>query len=97
MTTDTQLEPTVAIQLDKTQHAADELDREIRLRRRCYPRWQADGRLTKSDATDRLIHMEYAYECLLRLIEQLEAEQGAIDGQKEWQGGRKTEAESETP
>lgn len=34
--------------------ALDELQREINVRIKCFPRWIADGRLSNTDAKDRL-------------------------------------------
>lgn len=35
------------------QEAADECERELNVRLRCFPKWIDDGRLSKSDAKDR--------------------------------------------
>lgn len=34
--------------------AIDEVEREFNVRERCFPKWIGDGRLTKTDAKDRL-------------------------------------------
>jgi hypothetical protein len=34
--------------------AVDEVEREFNVRERCFPKWIQDGRLTKTDAKDRL-------------------------------------------
>lgn len=34
--------------------AIDEVEREFNVRERCFPKWVQDGRLTKTDAKDRL-------------------------------------------
>lgn len=33
--------------------AVDELERELNVRARCFPRWVADGRMSSTDAKDR--------------------------------------------
>jgi len=38
----------------------DELGRELMLRQRCYDRWVAEGRLSATDAADRLARHESA-------------------------------------
>jgi len=40
--------------------AVSELKRELGIRRRCYSRWIADGKLSDVDAEDRLERMEKA-------------------------------------
>jgi hypothetical protein len=37
--------------------AIDELQREINVRMRCFPRWIEEGRVSKTDAKDRLQRM----------------------------------------
>lgn len=34
--------------------AKDEIERELNVRARCFPRWVEDGRVSHTDATDRL-------------------------------------------
>lgn len=34
--------------------AYDELEREFNVRSRCFPKWIQEGRISRSDATDRL-------------------------------------------
>jgi len=36
------------------QEAIDEVQREFNVRERCFPKWVTEGRIAKSDATDRL-------------------------------------------
>ena len=50
------------------QEAADELQRELNLRSRCFPRWIAEGRVSRTDAQDRLDRIASA----LVIIEALE-------------------------
>lgn len=42
------------------QEAIDELNREFNVRERCFPKWEKEGRITKSDAVDRLERMAAA-------------------------------------
>lgn len=39
------------------EEALDEVAREIAVRERCFPRWITEGRISKSDAKDRLQRM----------------------------------------
>ena len=41
-----------------------ELRRELAMRRKCYPSWVADGRLTKPTADHRIAMIEQAIEAL---------------------------------
>jgi hypothetical protein len=50
------------------QEAASELRRELGIRRRCYGRWIADGKLDEIEATDRLERMETALDCVERAV-----------------------------
>jgi hypothetical protein len=43
------------------------LQRELRLRRRNYPRWVADGRMTAAESAKQIAHMEAALATLERL------------------------------
>lgn len=49
--------------------ACDELERELTVRCRCFPRWVAEGRMSKSDAKDRLARMGTALSLLRQLPE----------------------------
>src|SRR5271170_8068489 len=60
------------VQIDATevaclQSAYDEVFRELAVRRRCFPRWVTEGRLSMTDAADRLARQERAL-TLLRLL-----------------------------
>lgn len=44
--------------------ALDELNREFNVRSRCFPRWIADGRVSKTDAQDRIDRLATAIELL---------------------------------
>lgn len=46
------------------QEAVDELTRELNVRRRCFPRWVADGRVSATDAQDRLDRLASAIELI---------------------------------
>jgi len=42
------------------QEAADEVMRELNVRKRCFPRWVRDGRVSPTDAQDRIDRMASA-------------------------------------
>jgi hypothetical protein len=44
--------------------ALDELNRELNVRKRCFDRWIQDGRLSATDAVDRLERLATAIELL---------------------------------
>jgi hypothetical protein len=44
--------------------AADEIERELNVRARCFPRWIKDGRVSATDAQDRLDRLATALEYL---------------------------------
>jgi len=46
------------------QAAVDELERELNVRVRCFPRWVAEGRIAKTDAQDRLDRLHTAFHLL---------------------------------
>lgn len=46
------------------QEALDELQREFNVRARCFPRWVKEGRVSATDAQDRLDRMGSAIEYL---------------------------------
>jgi hypothetical protein len=43
------------------QEAVDEVERELNVRSRCFPRWITDGRVSRSDACDRLDRLATAF------------------------------------
>ncbi len=47
--------------------AVDECQREMDLRTRCYPKWLGEGRISKTDARDRLARLESAVQILKTL------------------------------
>lgn len=51
------------------QAALDELYRELAVRARCFPRWIVEGRVSRTDAQDRLNRMHTAYELLKGAVE----------------------------
>lgn len=51
------------------QAALDELYRELAVRARCFPRWIVEGRVSRTDAQDRLNRMHTAHELLKGMIE----------------------------
>lgn len=59
--------------------ALDEVTRELNVRRRCYHRWVEDGRLSKTDAKDRLERLEAA-EAYLAKLNDLQPEAAAANG-----------------
>lgn len=44
--------------------ALDELNRELQVRKRCFPRWIADGRVSETDAHDRIDRLATAIQML---------------------------------
>lgn len=73
---------------DKFQHrslqeAFDECYREMQVRLRCFDRWVAEGRITASDATDRLQRMSKAVWALARMLDAPEDQlAGLLDPEK---------------
>ena len=47
------------------QEAMDELNREFNIRRRCFPRWVKDGRVSATDAQDRIDRLATAIQMLV--------------------------------
>lgn len=46
------------------QAAVDELYRELQVRLRCFPRWIEEGRISRTDAIDRIDRLHTAHELL---------------------------------
>lgn len=44
-----------------------ELERELNIRKKCYPRWIADGRMTKWEAIQRMEGFQIAYDIVAKL------------------------------
>lgn len=53
------------------EEAISEVDREVRLRQRCYDRWVSEGRLSAIDARDRLMRLEAAQAFLTELVNRM--------------------------
>lgn len=51
-------------QLRDRQQALDELHRELGIRKRCFRRWIADGRVSATDAQDRIDRLATAIELI---------------------------------
>jgi hypothetical protein len=47
--------------------AIDEVHRELCVRKRCFPRWIQDGRVSKTDAQDRIDRLATAFDLLSTL------------------------------
>lgn len=60
------------VHLTDPQAALDELYRELQVRKRCFPRWVEDGRISRTDAQDRLNRMHTAHELLKAAMEKEE-------------------------
>lgn len=57
------------------EEACSELDREIKVRVRCYDRWVAEGKLSSVDARDRLERLQSALGYLGRALDLEQANQ----------------------
>lgn len=65
------------------QEAYDECHRELQVRLRCFDRWVTEGRVSASDATDRLQRMAKAVWALGRVLDASEdALAGVLDPDK---------------
>ena len=67
--------PTRAQQIGQCQEALDEVVRELGVRERCFPKWVAEGRISNSDAKDRLRRQILAQKILLALLDTLVRDQ----------------------
>lgn len=47
--------------------AVDEIFRELQVRKRCFPKWIDEGRISRTDAQDRIARQESALAYLERL------------------------------
>lgn len=56
-------------QIRPMQEAVDEVFRELNVRKRCFPMWVRDGRVSATDAQDRLDRLATAHEALVKLLE----------------------------
>ena len=50
------------------QEALDELQRELNVRKRCFPRWVGDGRVSATDAQDRIDRLATAITLLAAAV-----------------------------
>lgn len=57
------------------QEAIDELNRELNVRSRCFPRWIDDGRVSRTDAQDRLDRLATGLKLLEKVFEDDQQEQ----------------------
>jgi len=46
------------------QEALDEVHRELMVRKRCFPKWIGDGRVSETDAQDRVDRLASAHDLL---------------------------------
>jgi hypothetical protein len=51
------------------ERACDEVKREVSVRERCYGRWVEEGRMSKTEAKERMFGMKHALECLQNLLD----------------------------
>ena len=65
--------------------ALDECTRELNVRKRCFPRWIQDGRVSRTDAEDRLDRLATAVDILAAIATgaQIEIKAAALDKQAE--------------
>lgn len=56
------------------QSALDEIDRECRVRARCFPRWVTEGRMSATEARDRARRLFKAFALLQGYMQQAEAD-----------------------
>jgi hypothetical protein len=57
------------VTVDDIEPALGELQRELQVRERCYPRWVEEGKLSRIDAKDRLDRIINAVEFLDLLLD----------------------------
>jgi hypothetical protein len=55
--------------LSAPQAAVDELYRELQVRLRCFPRWIEEGRVSRTDAIDRIDRLNTALQLLKGVVE----------------------------
>lgn len=56
-------------QLSPLERAVDEVKREISVRQRCYTRWVDEGRMSRTEAKERMFGMTKAQEYLQNLLD----------------------------
>lgn len=64
------------------QEALDEVKRELSVRQRCFPRWIRDGKVSATDAQDRIDRLATAYDLLEGLVNGLIAAGVTSSGDK---------------
>jgi signal recognition particle subunit SEC65 len=57
------------LEADDLEGAIGELERELQVRERCYPRWVAEGKVSRLDAKDRLARQKRAVFILQLVID----------------------------
>ena len=62
-------------QVRTEKEAVSEINRELQVRRRCYDRWIADGKLDSIDATDRMERLEAALDICQRAADITEVQE----------------------
>lgn len=78
-TTPGQMPGDMTVQRERTdQEALDELRREFNVRARCFPRWVQDGRVSATDAQDRLDRIAWAIEILRAHIDRQQQAAGTV-------------------
>lgn len=55
--------------LSDTERAVDEVKREVSVRERCYSRWVDEGRMSRTEAKERMFGMKKALEILQNLLD----------------------------
>lgn len=50
------------------QEAVDEVERELNVRRRCFGRWVEEGKVSRTDAQDRIDRLATALEALRQCL-----------------------------
>jgi hypothetical protein len=56
------------LKMDDVEAALGEVERELQVRERCYPRWVEEGKMSRIDAKDRMSRQIQARELLLLLL-----------------------------
>lgn len=55
--------------LSELERAVDEVKREVSVRERCYQRWVDEGRMSRTEAKERMFGMKKALEMLQNLLD----------------------------
>ena len=56
------------LKMDDVEAALGEIERELQVRERCFPRWVEEGKMSRIDAKDRMSRQIQARELLLLLL-----------------------------